>query len=671
MFIGRTLIRHTGSLGLVLAAGAFLFAPAIHAQQEAAQPPEIASRAISRGLALPNEELNLTVHLQPHNEAAYDAAVQALYTEGSPTYHHWFTASDFAKYAPSAAELATVKKELESHGLAITGSDPDNYYLRVHGTVAGVESAFHTQIGNFEYEGKTFRANTTPAKLQGPAAPLVSAVSGLSSFGMKKMVKFQINPRTHLAPKITRAQAASGLGQYFTNKCFQSPATLSFTTAGASLPVGQYYGNRYDVGTLTCGWTPSQLQAHYGVNTAISSGLNGKGETIVIIDGPSDPTVQADAVVFAQATGLPAVTSSNFQLIYPDGVPTQFELTEITNWDDEADLDIQWSHAFAPGAKIDLLITPTEDWTEFEYAIQYAVENKLGHVISNSYGYPELAWGAATLKGFDAVLKKAAAAGVAVNFSSGDSGDVGTGEPNGGGASYPASSTYATSVGGTSIDIPTVSGGIADPGWGNNAAIISFATNSVLDPPIGLGFQGGAGGGESTFITKPSWQSGIAGKGRQQPDIAEAADPYTGAVFVFDGDFSVIGGTSLASPIFSAIWTLADQKAGVPLGQAAPLIATLGSSALRDIVPVGSPTNPAGIVFDTAGSTYYSADSLLAPIFTSTTNYSAVWDLGGGYDAIISFGTDTSLATAKGWDNVTGWGVPNGTTFINAAAAKK
>jgi hypothetical protein len=29
------------------------------------------------------------------------------------------------------------------------------------------------------------------------------------------------------------------------------------------------------------------------------------------------------------------------------------------------------------------------------------------------------------------------------------------------------------------------------------------------------------------------------------------------------------------------------------------------------------------------------------------------------------------LATAKGWDNVTGWGVPNGTTFINAAAAKK
>lgn len=658
------------SLGLALAATALLFAPAVRAQDEV-QPPQITSQAISRGLARPDEELNLTVHLKPHNEAAYNKAVEALYTEGSPTYHHWFTSADFAKYAPSAAEVEIVKKELQSHGLKITGADPDNFYLRVHGNVASVEGAFHTQINDFEHEGKTFHANATPAKLQGEAAPLVSAVSGLSNFKMKSMAKFQINPRTHKAPKISRAQAAGGLGKIFTKNCFQNAAPLTFTTDGASLPVGQYFGNLYDVGTLICGWTPAQVQAHYGLDSEIESGISGKSQTIIIIDGPSDPSVKDDLVLFTQATGLPGITSSNFQIIYPDGVPTSFELSNISNWDVEADLDTQWAHAIAPSAKIELLITPTEDWSEFEYAIQYVTEHHLGHIISNSYGFPELAWGAATLKGFDAVLKKAAAAGIAVNFSSGDGGDVGTGVPNGGGASYPASSAYVTSIGGTSIGIPDGNGKLAEVGWGNNATFLSFGSTAVLDPPLGLGFQGGAGGGESTFILKPTWQKSIPGKGRQQPDISAFADPYTGAIFVNDGFFSVVGGTSLSSPVFSAIWALADQKAGKFLGQAAPLIATLTAPAVTDVVPVGSPTNPAGITFDSTGATYYSSDALLAPLFNTTTYYGAIWDLGDGADVDLSFGTDTSLTVTKGWDNVTGWGVPAGSKFILAAAAKK
>jgi hypothetical protein len=39
---------------------------------------------------------------------------------------------------------------------------------------------------------------------------------------------------------------------------------------------------------------------------------------------------------------------------------------------------------------------------------------------------------------------------------------------------------------------------------------------------------------------------------------------------------------------------------------------------------------------------------------------------------VISFGTDTSLTTGSGWDNVTGLGTPNGANFVTAvnAAAK-
>ena len=35
---------------------------------------------------------------------------------------------------------------------------------------------------------------------------------------------------------------------------------------------------------------------------------------------------------------------------------------------------------------------------------------------------------------------------------------------------------------------------------------------------------------------------------------------------------------------------------------------------------------------------------------------------------VLTFGTDSSLVVAPGWDNVTGLGTPNGVAFVNAIA---
>lgn len=672
MLFGNGHQKKKQSLGLTFIAGTLLVLPVLHAQTEV-ESPKITALSADHGPAQPSQQSTITVHLKMHNEDAFDKAVEALYTPGSPTYHQWMTSADLAKYAPTPDEVETVKKELTSNGLSILSTGSDNLSIRARGPVSSLEQTFHTQIHEFEKQGKTFHANVTPASLTGAAGNLVKSVSGLSSFNLKPMIKLQVDPRTGLQrPKVPLAKAtAGGIGQYFTNNCFKNPKALALTTAGSSLPVGQYFGNFYDQGTLTCGWTPAQAQAHYGLTAAYKKGIDGGGQTIVIVDGPSDPTVKDGLVSFTQLAGLPAINSSNFQIIYPDGAPTQFTLNYVSNWDDETSLDIEWAHSIAPKAKIILLITPTEDWTEFEYAIQYAEDHKLGHIISNSYGYPEAAWGASTLKGFDQVLKKAAAAGIAVNFSSGDGGDEGTGSPSSGGASYPASSAYVTSIGGTSIGIPNGSSAGAEVGWGNNGTYLSFSLDSVLDPPINVGFLGGSGGGESTFISKPSWQKSLSGSGRQQPDISAFGDPYTGAIVVSQGYIFSVGGTSLSCPAFSAIWALADQQAGKPLGQAAPLISKLPSTAVTDVVPYNSPTNPAGIIFDSNGATFYSSDTLLAPLGTTTQYYASLWDLGGGEYVDLSFGTDSSLTVTPGWDNVTGWGVPNGWTFITAAAGKK
>jgi hypothetical protein len=66
-------------------------------------------------------------------------------------------------------------------------------------------------------------------------------------------------------------------------------------------------------------------------------------------------------------------------------------------------------------------------------------------------------------------------------------------------------------------------------------------------------------------------------------------------------------------------------------------------------------------------ATYYSPSVLFSgQIYDNTHFISAVLNPGSGVDFIISFGLDTSLTVTKGWDNVTGYGSPNGLTFLNA-----
>jgi subtilase family serine protease len=667
---GRALA--SGVLACTLLAGPVLYA------QSQIERPRIADISSDHGAMQPSKEITLTVHLKMHNQGAFDKAVEDLYTPGSPTYHQWLSNSDIARYAPTPAEVETVKKELQSHGLSVLSVGSDNLSIRARGPATSVESAFQTQIHEFERQGQLFHANVTPAKLAGPAGALVHGVTGLTSFGMRPDVKAQVDPRTGKprttgklpAARITKA--SGGFDSLATNQCFTSPASVTLTTEGASLPVGIYFGNTYDNSSLICSWTPSQLQDHYGLTAAYKHGLDGTGQTIIIVDGPVDGALlKSDLAQFSSLTGLPAITSSNFQVIYPDGKPTQFAI-DAFGWQTEGSIDTQWVHSIAPKAKIVVEVMPSQDWDEFEFAIDYARQNKLGNVISNSYGFPEALFGAFTVQGFEQVLKKASAAGINVNFSSGDGGDEGTGSPSGGGQSYPATSAYVTAIGGTSIGVPNGKKNGAEVGWGNNATFLSFATNFVLDPPEALGSLGGSGGGESTFITKPSWQKSFSGTGRQEPDISALADPYTGVVLVVDGvPQAGWGGTSVACPIFSAIWALGNQKAGKSIGQAAPLLSKLPASAINDVIPVSSPTNTAGVVFDSSGSTFYSSDALLAPLYTTTQYFSALWNLGGGEYVDLSFGTDTSLTVTKGWDNVTGWGVPNGLSFINAAAKAK
>ena len=650
---------------------------------------ELPTRNVPRAVAIakdlgrvdPSSEVNLTVVLKPHSEAEYDAAVEALYTPGSSTYHQWFTDADFEKYAPTQAEFDAVKHELINQGFTIVSSDPSRFSIRVHGSTANAESAFQTEIHSFQLkDGRTFQAHTRDAVLTGAAAPLVKAVAGLERHQTQPQLTYQKNFKTglpRLKQPLTQVEDNGGVLSTITGVPLTASSSITFNAS--SNPSAVYTGTVYDANyNLIVSYTPQQLQTHYGLANLIKEGYNGKGQTIALVEAYGYAGAETDANTAAQLFGLPALNSSNFSVIYPEGQPTNSQAAELTGWDTEIALDIQSAHSIAPGAKILVVASAGQDNEDQIASLQYIISHKLAYTVSSSWeNDDEIIAGAAEEEAFNAVLKKGAAAGISFQFSTGDGGDLGLGTPVGA-VGVPSNSPYAVAVGGTSVlNNPYGSGDIV-AGWGNNIDFIAFS-GFPSDPPSGEGeFYAGAGGGQSQYYAKPSWQKNLPGKWRQVPDVSALADPFTGfPIIVTESGTTYFaagyGGTSLASPIFTAVWAIADQYNGKPLGFASPTVAALKPGEITDVLPTSALNayDVTGVVTDTNGTTSYPSASIFSGLLYTQTQFpDAIWVEDAYGDALaLSFGTDSSLTVTPGWDNVTGFGEPNGLPFIKAVSS--
>jgi subtilase family serine protease len=642
--------------------------------------PKVVELANDLGRASPLEERNLTLMLTLHGLPELDERIAALYDPASPSYHQWLSDAELDKYAPAAAEYAQLGNALEALGLHVVATDPRRFSIRVHGTVAAIENAFQTELHNFTYRGRTFQAHTRDAQLSGAAAALVDSVAGLDSRQVRPAAVIATNPVTG-KPVFARQKITNGLGAKLaaeiTGVALSSAAEFNFTTPGATLPEANFWGTVYDVNpNLVVSFTPAQLQSHYGLKALLADGYDGSGQTVVLVEGYGNVNAENDANVAAKTFGLPPLNSSNYEVVYPEGPPFNPNAADLTGWTAEIALDIQSSHAIAPGAKIVVVATSGQDNEDFINSLQYIVTKRLGSAVSNSWEEDtDLFSGPAENNAFNAVLKLGAAAGISIQFSSGDGGDGGLGTPLGA-PGVPSNSPYAVAVGGTSILNDPYGSQALVTGWGNDIVLLNEA--GVIDPPYQY-FFGGSGGGESVFFAKPSWQKSLPGHGRQVPDVSALADPYTGFGIIYT-DSGVqyaqagIGGTSLASPIFTAIWAIADQYNGKPLGQASPLIAKLKSGEILDVAPP-PPTvtiyNASGTIHGDSGTTFYSSADLYSGLLYTTTDFvSTIWNISSSTAYGLSFGTDSSLTVTKGWDNVTGFGEPNGLPFIQAVTGK-
>jgi subtilase family serine protease len=354
-------------------------------------------------------------------------------------------------------------------------------------------------------------------------------------------------------------------------------------------------------------YDPAQIQAAYDEQPLFARGVNGKGETIVIVDSFGSPTIKADLATFDKQFGLPAPPS--LRVIQPAGAVPPYDPnnSDMVGWAGETTLDVEWSHTMAPGASILLVETPVSEtegvhgFPQIVKAEEYVLNHHLGDVISQSFSATEQ-----TFPNFSAVqalrgaYQLAAKDKVTVLTAAGDSGaaDVGLDEstyylfPV---TSWPDSDPLVTGIGGTQLHFNSAGQPTAPTVWNDtyNKATNEFAAGNAGPNPLA------GGGGKSIFFTRPWYQNGVrkvVGDQRGVPDISMSAacngsvDTY-GTFGGAPAGWSPACGTSEATPLFAGIVALADQVAGHSLGLINPALYQLSAQHAPGIVDVTSGNN--------------------------------------------------------------------------------
>ncbi|KAB7762596.1 peptidase S53 [Xanthomonas maliensis] len=274
--------------------------------------------------------------------------------------------------------------------------------------------------------------------------------------------------------------------------------------------------------TAIAQYTPPQLAQRYGFPDH-----DGHGQCIGIIMLGGGYRRAQMAAFFAQlGLSMPSVVD----VLLPGG--SNAPGSGDDDGDIEAQMDLQIAGALAPGAKLVAYFAPNTD-NGFLEAINAAIHDRehAPGIISISWGYTESQWTPQSRQAYDSAFQAAALLGITVCVATGDDG-ASDGEP-GLNVCFPASSPFVLACGGTQARPDSESG------WSKG------------------------GGGPSRFFARPGWQEGLrlTDEHRQSqplrrrglPDVAANADGRTGYALSINGEPSVMGGTSAATPLWAAL----------------------------------------------------------------------------------------------------------------------
>jgi hypothetical protein len=629
------------------------------------------------------DRLHLVLKRSDSQEASLRQLISDMHTPGTASYHQWLTPDQFgAQFGPSDQDIATVTSWLSSHGFNVTKVLPGKQAVEFSGNAAQMRTAFHTQIHQYSINGQTHYANTTDPQIPAALAPVVGGFASLNNFRIKSQSHY-LGSATY-DPKTDKATPQWTIGP-------GTPAENdNFVLAPADFAV------QYDLGPL------------------YTAGVTGTGQTIAIIN---DSNVNMDLVNQFRSIFLPGYPANPPQVIIDGNDPG---VDGINNPDgangdsSEAYIDVEWSGAVAPSATIDLVVAADTALENGLYlAMEHAVYSNVAPVMSLSFGACEASVGSYNAY-FNQLWEEAAAQGITVMVSTGDSGsagcDRGTDYAVGGQTvSGFASTPYNVAVGGTDFyyssynqgtpaintqlatywnttasnttPAASIKGVIPEQPWNDSQFGLNLFSTYVDSSGTATNIAGGSGGSSAIYTTKPSWQTGFGDSVRDLPDVslfaANGANDSYYPVCANDGDcqtpssgnimqISGYGGTSVSSPAFAGIMALVNQKYG-PQGQADyvlyPLFkqypaafhdVTVGTNSVPcEYSPTKSPSciaAPSGLGYTITDPSYGTA---VEGEIGNTTTLVPDYNAGIGYDEASGLGTVDANVMVGDWNKIT------------------
>ncbi len=382
-----------------------------------------------------------------------------------------------------------------------------------------MSQAFGTPIHSFVVNGEQHWANVGDPTIPSALAPVVSGINSMHNF---------------------QKQAQNiPLGTYSAVSRRRLSPSPAYTTNGSTNRMPDYAIAPYDFAAiyhLLPLWNASLTP------------INGTGQTVAIV-GRSDIN-PADAAALWRFFGLDGTHAPQPKLVVTYNGPNP----GVTTDEAEDDIDTQWSGAVAPGATINYVVSASTTTTDgVDLSALYIVDNNLAPVLSESYGACEASMGTSGVQFYGALWQQAAAKGISVFVSSGDSGAAGCDDP---GATSSlglqvngiASTPFNAAVGGTDfnqfqawstywdssndpITKQSAKGYIPETPWndsctnpvvqslpGDSTNVEANCNNSTFKSLLD---STGGGGGQSSTWLKPACQTGTPNdNARDLPDIS-------------------------------------------------------------------------------------------------------------------------------------------------------
>ena len=652
--------------------------------------PPLARAEFDQGEAAASTQMThmrLVLSRSTEQQAALDQYLADLQDKSSPNYHKWLTPEQFGKlYGPADSDVSALVAWLQSHGFTLETVSLGRTSIAFSGTVSQVEEAFHTSIHSFTANENQFLSNTTDPQIPAALAPVVKGVAHLNTIRPKPQSVLgsqgKFNPETkRLEPADTglAAEARPNLTSTGGNFLYMVPGD-----AATIYDTPNSYNARFSNGTSYNG---AGVHIGIGGDAAIDASIV-ESYRIMFIGDSSQPMLN-------YCTGTSASSCTN-------SPGSGYNASDA----DEAYLDTEISGGLAPGATIHYYAS-----TNLSIAIEAAIDQNAVDIFSLSFGDCESDLGTSGNALINGWWEQAAAQGITVTVSTGDSGSAGcdynvTQASGGLQVSGFASTPYNIAVGGTdfyaltnsfSTYVSTSQGSsstyyrtalkyIPESTWNDsttNNTTISANVTSTKSNPMGANAAAGSGGVSAKY-SRPTWQTGTGNVDpngmRDLPDVSlMAGNGNTPATWLVctadttkynnltvtedcetqsDGYFFFVGygGTSTSAPAFAGILALVEQKTGGRLGQAA--------AELQQLYALGNGAHASSVFHDvTVGNISVPCSSTLTKDGSCVKN-TAGYYFESGYNTATGYDLATGLGSVDATQLVNYWGTSTGSAAV-------